>query len=146
MKLIRWTLCALSIPLCPSAAQATVNDHYTMQVDSVQSLVYYGLDTSLGPCTLSAGSTGHLSGDMVVVLRPGAFPISEGQLDGGNCGCQPDLIGIIPNALPGLPPLLEVHLDSLVVQSVSAPFSCDSAGSFLATELSNMTPSVVQPV
>jgi hypothetical protein len=132
MNPIRWTLLFLSIPALHASAQATVNDHYTMQVDSVHSMVIYGIDTSLGPCTLSAGSGGQLTGDMVVVLHPGAYSISDGQLDGGNCGCQPDLIGIIPNSLPGLPPLLECHLTSLVVQPHSPPFSCDSAGLFLA--------------
>src|SRR5689334_23835049 len=106
----RWILFLLSAPVSMSAAQATVTDHYPMQVDSVQSLVIFGLDTSLGPCTLTTGTTGHLQGDTVVVLHPGAFPISDGQFDGGQCGCQPDMIGIIPNALPGLPPLLECHM------------------------------------
>jgi len=94
-------------------------------------MVIYGIDTSLGPCTLSGGTGGQLTGDMVVVLHPGAYPISDGQLDGGNCGCQPDLIGIIPNSVPGLPPLLEVHLNALVVQPSSPPFSCDAGGLFL---------------
>lgn len=132
MLSIRWSYLILSIPALHSNAQATVTDHYTMQVDSVQSTVIYGLDTSLGPCTLSTGTSGHLSGDAVVVMHSGTYPISDCQLDGGNCGCQPDMIGIIPNSIPGLPPLLEVHMTGLVVSSHSTPCSCDSAGNFLA--------------
>src|SRR5258706_11662307 len=124
-------LSLVSLLALQATAQATVNDHYTFLVDSTQSQVIYGISTSLGPCTLSGGTGGNISGDTVVVLHSGAFPISDGQLTGGNCSCQPDLIGIIPNSVPGLPPLLEVHLNALVVQPSSPPFSCDAGGLFL---------------
>jgi hypothetical protein len=132
MKLHRWTLCLLSIPLFPSlsAAQATLTDHYTMHLDSAQSQVQYVIDTTLGPCTLSRSPSGFLSGDLVVLLNPGANPISTGEFDGGDCSCHPDLVGTIPSSQPGLPPLLEVHLGSLVLQHHSTPFNCDSGGRF----------------
>jgi hypothetical protein len=132
MSQVRWTLFLLTLPALSPAARATLTDHYTMQVDSVQSQVQYEIDTNLGLCTLSPSANGNISGDMVVVLHPGAYPVSDGQFDGGNCSCMPNLVGIIPNSLPGLPPLLEVHLSSLVVRPHSLPFQCDSNGLFLA--------------
>jgi hypothetical protein len=121
----------VSILALSTAARATT-DHYTFQVDQLQSQVQYEIDTNLGLCNLGATSNGSISGQMVAVLHPGVFPITDGRFDGGDCACHPDLVGIIPNSLPGLPPLLEVHLDQLVVRPHSQPFQCDANGLFLA--------------
>jgi len=119
------SLLALTVPA------AAITDRYPFLVDSVQSQVQYEIDTSLGMCDLGTTVNGSISGDMQIVLHPGAYPISDGYFDGGDCSCQPNLVGIIPNSLPGLPPLLEVHCDNLVVRPHSPSFQCDSSGHFL---------------
>lgn len=127
---------ALMLSLVPilslsSTARATVTDRYIFTVDSANSQVQYEIDSNLGLCTLSPSMNGNIAGSMALVLHPGQFPISEGRLDGGDCSCLPDLVGLVPNSLPGLPPLLEVHLGGLVVRPHSRPFACDASGLFL---------------
>jgi hypothetical protein len=111
---------------------AAVNDHYPFVVDTVHSRLMYEIDSNLGLCDLGAGAHGEVTGTMVLALHPGVFPISSGQFDGGDCACTPDLVGIVPGSLPGLPPLLEVRLSNLVVQQHSPTFQCDSNGAYLA--------------
>jgi hypothetical protein len=131
MQHVRSILGFVPLLALSTAARATT-DHYTFLVDSAQSQVQYEIDSNMGQCTLSPSANGNISGDMVLVLHPGQFPVTDGQFDGGNCGCQPDLVGIIPNSIPGLPPVLEVHLSNLVVRPHSLPFQCDVNGLFLA--------------
>ncbi len=134
MKLVRNVSGSLSLVLCTAlaGAQGTLDDRYLMQVDSANSQVQYEIDSNLGLCTLSPSANGSLGGNLWLRLQPGAFPISSGQYDGGDCSCQPDLVGTIPNTLPGLPPILEVELSSLVIAPRSHPFTLDGSGAFLA--------------
>ena len=115
-----------------SVARAVTLDRCTFLVDPAQSQVQIEIDTNLGLCTLSPGADVDLRGNMLLVLRPGLIPISDGRFEGGECSCQPDLVGIVPNRLPGLPPLLEVHLGGLVLRPHSLPFQFDSSGLFVA--------------
>ena len=132
MQHVRSLLTFVPFLALAATARAVPTDHYTFLVDSAQSQVQYEIDTNLGLCTLSPSANGKITGNMVLALHPGQYPISDGLFDGGDCGCQPDLVGIIPNSLPGLPPLLECHLSNLVVRPHSQPFQCDSSGLFLA--------------
>jgi len=113
-------------------ALAAVNDHYPFVVDTVHSRLMYEIDSNMGLCDLGLGAHGEVTGTMVLALYPGALPISSGQYAGGDCACTPDLVGIVPNSVPGLPHLLEVRLSNLVVQQHSPPFQCDSFGEYLA--------------
>ena len=132
MQSVRPLLSLASLAVFSTAATAGINDRYFFLVDSAQSQVQYEIDTNLGMCSLGTTQSGSISGEMQILLHPGAFPISDGRFDGGDCGCHPNLVGIIPNSLPGLPPLLEVHLDGLVVRPHSPTFQCNSTGNFMA--------------
>ena len=132
MTRLRSMLSLVSFLGVSSTALATVNDHYPFTVDTLHSRLMYEINSNLGLCDLGAGAHGEVTGTMILALHPGAFPISTGQYDGGDCACLPDLVGIVPNSVPGLPPLLEVRLSNLVVQQHSPTFQCDSEGTYLA--------------
>jgi len=131
MSQARWTLFLITIPALSPAARAAVVDRFTLRIASTQSQARFEIESSLGTCLLASGGAGNLSGDMDLVLHPGVPPAFSGQFDGGRCSTPPDLVGIVPNSLPGAPPLLVVHLDSLRLATRSRQFACDSNGCFL---------------
>ena len=69
MNFIRPTLFIRALPIVDSTARATPTDQYPMQVNSVQSPVICGIDTSMGPCTPTGGASGNLSGDITHSIK-----------------------------------------------------------------------------
>ena len=139
MSQARWTLFLVTIPALSPAALATLVDRFTLRIAAPQSQAQFEIDSSLGTCLLAGGSAGSLSGAVDLTLHPGAPPAFSGQFDGGRCATPPDLVGIVPNSLPGAPPLLVVHADSLVFATRSRTFSCDSNGCFLTQQTCEVT-------
>jgi len=139
MSQARWTIFLVTIPALSPAALATVADRFTLRIASPQSQAQFEIDSSLGTCLLATGSAGCLSGDVDLVLHPGVPPAFSGQFDGGRCSTPADLVGIVPNSLPGAAPLLVVHVDSLALATRSRAFSCDSSGCFLTQNTCEVT-------
>lgn len=118
-----WFAAAL---LAGPSARATIvspDDHYQFVVDSVTTKFEYALDTSLGSCTIPAGTSGTLSGNLFLQLHAGVTPLDSGSCDSGDCTCHPDLVGIIPNPVPGGPDLLELDFFSVRISPMTPRFS-----------------------
>src|SRR5258708_6464081 len=124
MSQARWTIFLVTIPALSPAALATVVDRFTLRIATAQSPAQFEIDSSLGTCLLATGSAGGLSGEVDLVLQPGVPPAFSGQFDGGRCSTPSDLVGIVPNTVPGAPPLLVVHADSLALATRSRAFAC----------------------
>lgn len=131
MSIIRLTPLHASLFALTSQGLSDVGERCTFEIDPSQSQVQYEIESNLGPCVLSS-ARGGLAGKLELDLRAGTPPASEGQFDGGACTCQPDLIGIVPNPIPGQPPLLQIGLACLVLAQRSRPFELDSRGRFVS--------------
>ena len=139
MSLMLWTPFQASLFVLTSQGPTTIGTPYSFQIDAAYSQVQYEIDSNLGPMDLGSTASGSLSGELALVLLSGPQSISEAQFDGGPCSIHPDLFGIVPNANPGAPPLVQVTLGSLLIALHSAPFELDPHGNFRAQTACEIT-------
>jgi hypothetical protein len=132
LRVLVWTAGALLAAPSARAMNGSTDDHYRFLVDSVTTKIEFALDTSLGSCTIPAGTSGGLSGHIFMQLHSGVGPLGSGSCDGGDCTCHPDLVGVIPNPVPGGPDLLELDFLNLRI-SPTTPLFLVSHGAFDTT-------------
>src|SRR5882672_2595886 len=104
------------------ASQGHTDDRYEFLVDSVTTKIEFAVDTNLGSCTFPGGSSRTLTGHEFFQLHAGIPPLESGSCDGGDCRCVPDLVGIIPNSIPGGPDILELDFVNLHLSPTSPRF------------------------
>lgn len=131
-SLLTCTAVALLASSSTWAASGSNDDHYRFLVDSVATKVDFALDTSMGSCTIPAGTSGTLTGKLVLQLHSGAGGLGSGSCDSGDCTCHPDLVGVIPNPIPGGPNLLELDFLNLRISPMT-PLFLVSHGAFDTT-------------
>jgi hypothetical protein len=102
----------------------------TLKIDPGLSSVQYELECSLGTCMLGPGARGSLEGDLELELRPGPFPSCSAAELGSRCACRPDLVGLVASSARGLPALLEIRLEGLVLSMRAPAFEVEANGSF----------------
>jgi len=95
--------------------------------------------TSLGPLNGNPSNTFQLSGTLSLELGGGGAPVGSGQWISTDLLVVPDLSGIIPNPIQGLPPLATIDVEGMRFSISSDPFSVDGAGAFDTTTVLEVT-------
>lgn len=114
---------------------AQSGDSYLFTVDTVHTSVRFALETSAnGACLPLIDDSCPLTGGLSVDLHAGVLPIETARFHDGDVSCASHLLAFVPNALPSLPPLLEIDVESLRLAPNSPDFALLTDGSFVLND------------
>lgn len=129
-----FALAALALALAPRATAQT-GDQYLLTVDTVHTSVQFAIEVdALGACVPVVSSDCPLVGSLDIELHGGVLPIQTAQYKGGDLRCVGNLLAVIPNILPSLPPLLEVDIAGLALTPHSPTVPVSALGTFTVNE------------
>lgn len=122
---------------------------FDFTIDNAASQWTWSGTTDLGPLNGNPSNSFSLNGNFLMEIGSGAHPIATARFaPGGSAAVVPDLSGVVPNPIPGFPPLATVDVTGLTLEFVTGTFNVDAAGNFAtditATALTGMV--VVTPL
>lgn len=124
------------------ASYASAQQEWLLEVDPIASGLSIELESSLGPVTLVGSDECPVQGTLLVELTGGVLPALA--FHGGDVDCAPSALGIVPNVLRSLPPLLEIDVGMLRLEPSSPTVPLSADGDFhLASEVVGVTGDLV---
>jgi hypothetical protein len=125
---------ALASLLCATlGAGAAHAQDFQFVINQSQSNWNWSGTTSLGPLLGNPSTAFQLAGTFGMDLSGGGSPVGAGQIVGANAAVVPDLHGLVPNPIPGFPPLATVDVTGMTFDYSTNAFTVGGGGGFTAT-------------